>query len=73
MDILGEGRAPSKVHLIELAKRNGLKAKWASQVIDRISQVAETFSGIAKNHAIRKQTIETIAGAIEKNRRRMTG
>jgi serine/threonine-protein kinase HipA len=71
MDILGEGRMPSKVHLLELAGRNGLKIKWASEVIDRISQVAGTFSGIAKNHAIRKQSINTIAGTIEENRRRM--
>jgi serine/threonine-protein kinase HipA len=71
MDILGEGRMPSKVHLLELADCNGLKIKWASEVIDRISQVAGTFSGIAKNHAIRKQSINTIAGTIEENRRRM--
>jgi serine/threonine-protein kinase HipA len=72
MDILGEGRAPSKAHLLELAGRNGLKVKWASQVIDRISQVAQTFSGIAKNHAIRKQTVQTITQSIEENRLRMT-
>jgi serine/threonine-protein kinase HipA len=71
MDIQGEGRAPSKAHLLELAKRNGLNVNWASQVIERISQVAETFSGVAKNHAIRKQTIERIAKAIEANRLRM--
>lgn len=71
MDIMGEGRAPSRTHLIELAERNGLKQKKASQVIDQILQASETFSALAKNHAIRKQTIETIAGAIEKNRRRM--
>jgi serine/threonine-protein kinase HipA len=71
MDIQGEGRAPSKAHLLELAKRNGLNVNWASQVIERISQVAETFSGVAKNHAIRKQTIDLITRAIEANRLRM--
>lgn len=72
MDILGEGRLPSKRHLLELATRNGLKARWATQVIERISEVAGTFSEVAKNHAIRKQTLKIIAQAIEDNRLRMT-
>lgn len=72
MDILGEGRLPSKRHLLELATRNGLKARWATQVIERISEVAGTFSEVAKNHAIRKQTLKIIAQAIEDSRLRMT-
>jgi serine/threonine-protein kinase HipA len=71
MDILGEGRSPSQKHLLELATRNGLKARWATQVIDRISEVAGTFSSLAKNRAIRQKTLQTIARSIEENRIRM--
>lgn len=72
MDILGEGRFPGKRHLLDLASRNGLKERWAIQVIERISEVAGTFLELAKNHAIRKQTLKTIAQSIEENRLRMT-
>ena len=72
MDILGEGRLPTKRHLLELATRNGLKTRWATQVIERISEVAGSFLELAKNHAIRKQTLKIIAQAIEDNRLRMT-
>jgi serine/threonine-protein kinase HipA len=71
MDILGEGRSPSQKHLLELAARNGLKARWATQVIDRISEVAGTFSSLAKNRSIRQKTLKTIARSIEENRIRM--
>jgi serine/threonine-protein kinase HipA len=71
MDILGEGRSPSQKHLLGLATRNGLKARWAIQVIERITEVAGTFSGLAKNHSIRQKTLQTIARSIEDNRLRM--
>ena len=71
MDIRGEGRAPRKKHLLELAANNGLKVAWANQAIERIAQVASTFSEQAKNQAIRLQTHNKIALAIEANRMRM--
>lgn len=71
MDIRGEGRAPRKKHLLELAANNGLKVAWANQAIERIAQVAGTFSEQAKNQAIRLQTHNKIALAIEANRMRM--
>ena len=71
MDIRGEGRAPSQKHLLDLANHNGLKPAWAKHVIERITQVAGTFSERAKNHDIRAQTRQTIARSIEANRVRM--
>ena len=71
MDIRGEGRAPSKKHLLDLAANNGLKAAWAKEVIERIAQVAGVFSEQAKNHLIRAQTRQLISKSIEANRLRM--
>lgn len=71
MDIRGEGRAPSQKHLLDLANNNGLKPAWAKQVIERITQVAGTFSERAKNHDIRKHTCQMITRSIEANRVRM--
>lgn len=71
MDIRGEGRAPCKKHLIDLAANNGLKVAWANQVIERMTQVAGTFSEQVANHAIRTQTCQLISRTIEANRARM--
>jgi serine/threonine-protein kinase HipA len=71
MDVVGEGREPGKRHLLELASKNGLRIIWAKQVIERIAQVAGNFSVNAKNHAIRKNTQQSIARTIEINRTRM--
>jgi serine/threonine-protein kinase HipA len=71
MDICGEGHTPHKKHLLKLAVNNGLKVVWADQLIDRITQVAGTFSEQARNQAIRSQTQKKITLAIEANRMRM--
>jgi serine/threonine-protein kinase HipA len=71
MDVVGEGGEPGKRHLLELASKNGLRIVWAKQVIERIAQVAGNFSVNAKNHAIRKNTQQSIARTIEINRTRM--
>jgi hypothetical protein len=59
------------IYLLELASKNGLRIIWAKQVIERIAKVAGNFSVNAKNHAIRKNTQQSIARAIEINRMRM--
>ena len=71
MSIVGEGRAPTKTHLLELASRNGISAGQAKQVIERMAERAGRFSETASNYAIRKTTTQTIARAIELNRSRM--
>jgi hypothetical protein len=58
-------------YLLELASKNGLRVIWAKQLIERIAQVAGNYSVSAKNHAIRKNTQQSIARAIETNRMRM--
>ena len=71
MSIVGEGRAPTKTHLLDLASRNGIGAGQAKHVIERMAACAGRFLEIAGNHAIRKTTTQTIARAIELNRTRM--
>ena len=71
MDIEGEARTPGKAELLQLAAANGLRAAWATEVIDRIGTVAGEFKGLVTNYPIRPATSRKIAKAIEENRKRM--
>ena len=71
MDIEGEGRSPTRAHLLRLASSNSLKRDWAIEVIERVTGIAGEFKTLARNYAIRPGTRTVIAKAIESNRRRM--
>ncbi|MDP3651095.1 MAG: type II toxin-antitoxin system HipA family toxin [Rhodoferax sp.] len=71
MDIEGEGRAPTKAHLLRLASTNSLEPTWAAQVIDRMADAAGNFTTLAKDYAIRPATRNTMAKAIARNCLRM--
>lgn len=71
MDIKGEGRLPTKKHLLSLALANDLKLDWAASVIERIALIAGTFLTEAKNHDIRLKTVQLISRKLEENRSRM--
>ncbi|SEB25368.1 type II toxin-antitoxin system HipA family toxin [Variovorax sp. YR216] len=71
MDICGEALAPSRADLLKLAQQMGLKPKAAIDIIDNVVEKAGWFKAAAKNHAIRKATIDHISSAIEANRARM--
>ncbi|HEY1610878.1 MAG TPA: type II toxin-antitoxin system HipA family toxin [Paraburkholderia sp.] len=72
MDVCGEGLAPAKQHLLKLAEQTGVKKAGAQRVIERTAQVAATFRKAAKDFAIRRTTVATIAAHIEANRARMS-
>lgn len=71
MDVEGEGRAPSRAHLMRLAESNSLDAAWAAATIDRFAAVAGDFRTICKDYAIRPATRRQMVRSIESNRGRM--
>lgn len=71
MDICGEGRVPSIVHLIKLAKEAEVNLSYANNVISSVSTVAERFMDEAKIFAIRNVTVKLINALIVDNLARM--
>ena len=71
MDIEGEGRAPTRANLLQLAATNSLKTSWANEIIDRMITTATEFKILAKDYAIRPATRTMIAKAISQNCQRM--
>ena len=70
-DVCGEGRSPARSHLLRLAKDGGVEAAWAGTVIERMTEVAQTFRTRAKAHPIRPATVKSIGAFIEANCKRM--
>ena len=71
MDIQGEGKAPGKSHLLQLAVANSLKHSRVLEIFDRICAVAESFSAYSKNMPIRSKTLNGIEQKIAQNLLRM--
>jgi serine/threonine-protein kinase HipA len=67
MDICGEARFPAREHLLELAKKTDIPKQTATQVIERITTVAEGFTEFASDLPIRKKTSQGIAKVIQMN------
>jgi serine/threonine-protein kinase HipA len=68
MDVCGEGRAPGRRHLLQLAAEVGLPAQHAGDIIERIAQIAGTFRQLAAGYSITADTTLHMARAIEANR-----
>ena len=66
MDIEGEGRAPTRAHLLKLATSAGLNIATCSRVIDEVAEQGLRFEKLAKQHpisaAMRKEVGTAIAG-----------
>lgn len=71
MSVIGEGRRPGLKALLALAASCDVPEAWARQAVERIVQVAGTFSDAAKEFAIKRSTLKLIAEAVEDNRKRM--
>jgi serine/threonine-protein kinase HipA len=67
MDIVGQGRAITRDHLLTLAQQGGLDRHWAGQVIDRIAQVASEIAQFASQAPIRKSTVSQLVAKIQAN------
>lgn len=71
MDIEGEGRAPARTHLLQLAAKAGLDVVWAADVVERIVFVAQDFKALAAEYPVRAVTRSRMVKAVEENCLRM--
>jgi serine/threonine-protein kinase HipA len=55
--IAGEGHAPARGHLLELARRCGLSARQSQESIDRLCNGMSAFPELAKDFPIRKKQL----------------
>jgi len=75
MDICGEGKNPSKEHLLHLASKTGIDKKKALIYLDKVCGVALKFKAYAKDkekdREIRSETISDIDRAIQSHLKRL--
>ncbi|CAB3791831.1 type II toxin-antitoxin system HipA family toxin [Pararobbsia alpina] len=72
MDICGEGLAPSRADLLKLSDQSGLDRTACSAIIERITQAAGELKVRARDFAIRRNTVLSLARQIDADRSRMT-
>lgn len=74
MDIAGEGKAPTRAHLVAAAGQAGLPAPLVNRVIDEVLDSATTrlLSSLATALPIRPTTAEMLKRAMVENRLRLT-
>lgn len=71
MDICGEGRAPIRRHLLQLAKDSGIHEKEALFCIDTLLQVVKAVPELVAHTVIRKKTAQMLMARIEENAARL--
>ncbi len=71
MDIEGEGRTPARTHLLQLAAKAGLGVVWASDVIERMVIVAQSFKVLTAEYPVRAVTRSRMVKVVEENCSRM--
>ncbi|MEB0136937.1 type II toxin-antitoxin system HipA family toxin [Actimicrobium sp. CCC2.4] len=75
MDIAGEGKAPTRAHIVVAAQGAGLAAKDTETIIDAVlARITDkVFRTLAKELPVRAATVNAVANMIEENRKRLTG
>ncbi|HEY4081577.1 MAG TPA: type II toxin-antitoxin system HipA family toxin [Burkholderiaceae bacterium] len=73
MDVAGEGRAPTRQHILQAAQAAGLPRPVAEEAIDEVAQPASTrkLRALAKNLPIRAATLDKVAEALKAHRKRL--
>lgn len=71
MDICGEGREPTKSHLMQLAEKGGIKPKTAKNAINEVAEAASHYGALSKEWPIRTATRREIEKKIQQNLRRL--
>jgi serine/threonine-protein kinase HipA len=64
MTVAGEGSAPERSHLMQLATQSGIRAADATQIIDEVNQAAKTWLSAAEEANCTQKTARQIARAI---------
>ena len=71
MDICGEGKNPSREHLLLLAAKTGIDKKKAIFYLEKVCGVALKLKKFAKEKNIRPETISEIDRAIQSHRKNL--
>jgi len=69
--IAGEGRAPARSHLLELARRAGISARQAEASIDRLCEGMSALPELAAELPIRKKRLATLRKVLEEDLQRV--
>ncbi len=71
MDVCGEARHPNRHHLLELAKKTGIKNKVATATIDRIVIASGSLRNLVGALPIREKTLKMIENTVTENCKRL--
>lgn len=63
LDIEGEGRRPTKAHVLKLGKRHGLHEKNIAEIIERVRAAISDWPKYAKAAGVSAASIKSIGGA----------
>jgi len=66
MTVAGEGRAPTRDHVLQLAKQFDLKSKDAARIIDEVNAAVTKWSSFADEAGCTKKTTRAIGSQIRK-------
>lgn len=69
--IAGEGRAPARGHLLELARRGGLTTRQAEESLDRLCNGMSALPELAKNLPIRKSQLTMLLRVLKEDWQRV--
>jgi serine/threonine-protein kinase HipA len=65
--ILGEGKNPTKNHLLELAKKHEIHSKTAKNIIDEVQEAVFSWKTIAKKAGVTPSSLAMIEKTLSKN------
>jgi serine/threonine-protein kinase HipA len=65
MTIAGEGRAPARRHLLELADLSGISSREAREILDRVASAVAHWRAHARSAEVGLKTIRVIEKAIQ--------
>lgn len=73
MDVAGEGMAPTRAHVLAVARAGGLKPTEAGKVIDTMlgHLTMDTLRQEAAQFPVQRRTLDTVAAAVDANRARL--
>lgn len=70
MDVAGEGKSPTRAHILKVAQDGGMKEKESQHIIDEMLELitAADFKNTARDLPISKKTLTAVGKVIEVNR-----
>ena len=71
--VAGEGRAPGRAHLLEVARRGGLATRTAQAIIDRLLAGVAALPQLAADLPLRKRRLAEIRGILAADGQRVAG